>query len=185
MFKTFSQNKFILLLVAILVFSSLIVTGFYFLENSSKTTKLSTNSNQTSSSKANLKVNSSSNSQNYPNSIQNSESKINQNSQEFSNSNNLVSQNSQINIQDQNTAKKITNAEFTKHFSKTDCWVSFDKKIYNVTTYLSIHPGGSSKLARFCSKEIDPVSANHPGGLFGSISIQDILIPFYVGELVQ
>lgn len=179
MFKSLSQNKFILLLVAILVFSGLIVTGFYFLENSSKTTKLSTNSNQVSSSKSNS-------SSNYTNSIQNSESKINQNSQEFTNSDNSISQNSQINTQDQNnSSKKITSAEFTKHFSKTDCWVSFDKKIYDVTTYLSIHPGGSSKLARFCSKEIDPVSANHPGGPFGSIKIQDILAPFYVGELVE
>lgn len=164
MFKSFSQNKFILLLVAVLVFSGLTVVGFGWLENSSNS-KLSTNSTQ------NL-ANSSSQTPN------------------FSNNSNYSNSSSQVQSQNQsqnqtNSVKKITNTEFTKHFSKTDCWVSFDKKVYDMTTYLSIHPGGSGKLARFCSKEIDPVSINHPGGLFSSIKIQDILVPFYVGELIQ
>ncbi len=162
MFKSFSQNKFILLLVAVLVFSGLTVVGFGWFENYSNS-KLSTNSIQ--------------NLANY-----NSSSQISN----LSNNSNYSNSSSQVQSQNQtNPVKKITNAEFTKHFSKTDCWVSFDKKVYDVTTYLSIHPGGSGKLARFCSKEIDPVSINHPGGLFGSIKIQDILAPFYVGELVQ
>ena len=174
MFKSFSQNKFILLLVAVLVFSGLIVVGLGWLENSSNS-KLSTNSTQ-SLANYNSQIPNLSNNSNYSNSSQ----KIEQKNQNLGNSS------SQIQSQNQtNSVKKITNAEFTKHFSKTDCWVSFDKKVYDMTTYLAIHPGGSGKLARFCSKEIDPVSANHSGGPFGSIKIQDILAPFYVGELIQ
>lgn len=183
MFKTFSQNKFIIFLVLILLFSGLVVTGFAFLENS-KNTKL-TNSSQVYNSNSNFQTNSlnnsnsTNNSQNKTNLVTNSNQNVQETGSTNSDNSNSVSQPKKDN------SKKITNAEFTKHFSKTDCWVSFEKKVYDMTTYLSIHPGGSGKLARFCSKEIDTVSANHTGGPFGSIKIQDILAPFYVGELVE
>lgn len=184
MFKTFSQNKFILFLVAILLLSGAIVAGFYFLETS-KNPKLSNNSNSSYNS-----ANNSQSSLNSANSTQNSTisdqktqqiptSNPNPNTDNSTNQSNLTSNSPKI------ENKKITNTEFTKHFSKTDCWVSFDKKVYDMTTYLAIHPGGSAKLSRFCSKEIDPVSATHSGGPFGSVKIQDILAPFYVGELVE
>jgi len=138
-------------------------------------------------------VNSQMNSNNFTNSKNlnnsNSQTTLDANSQTNSQNNspqkNETTTETTAETNDKKANKKITNAEFTKHFSKDDCWVSFENKVYDVTTYLAIHPGGSSKLARFCSKEIDPVSMNHPGGLFGSAGIQAILMPFYVGELVE
>lgn len=159
MFKSLSQNKFILLLIAVLLFSGAIVAAFW-------------SNNRYDSQPAQNFINSGNSNNSQNNSIQNSS---------LANSVEIIanSKNSQ------NTNKKITNAEFTKHFKKDDCWVSFEKKVYNVTTYLAIHPGGSNKIERFCSKEIDPVSASHSGGPFGSIKLQDILAPFYVGDLVE
>jgi len=67
--------------------------------------------------------------------------------------------------------------------SASNCWVSFEKKVYNVTGYLNRHPGGRRELLNVCGKEIDNLSNQHPGGSFGSSQIQAILQDFYVGNL--
>ncbi len=49
--------------------------------------------------------------------------------------------------------KMITPEEFAKHNSKEDCWVHFQGKVYDVTAWLSKHPGGADKIAQFCGKD--------------------------------
>ena len=36
----------------------------------------------------------------------------------------------------------ISKTELSKHNTINDCWVSFQGEVYNMTPYLSIHPGG-------------------------------------------
>ena len=36
----------------------------------------------------------------------------------------------------------ITKEELAKHNTQEDCWVSFKGDVYNMTSYLSHHPGG-------------------------------------------
>jgi L-lactate dehydrogenase (cytochrome) len=38
---------------------------------------------------------------------------------------------------------QIDGAEVAKHHSKKDCWIVLDSKAYNVTNFLSEHPGGA------------------------------------------
>ncbi|KAF7446588.1 L-lactate dehydrogenase [Pyrenophora tritici-repentis] len=38
---------------------------------------------------------------------------------------------------------RINRAEVAKHHSKNDCWIVLDSKAYNVTNFLSEHPGGA------------------------------------------
>ena len=37
-----------------------------------------------------------------------------------------------------------TKEEVSKHSTKGDCWLIIKDMVYNVTEFLSIHPGGSS-----------------------------------------
>ena len=52
-----------------------------------------------------------------------------------------------------NEMRKISREEFAKHNSKDDCWVHFRGKVYDVTAWLSKHPGGADKIAQFCGKD--------------------------------
>ena len=159
MLKNLSQKKFILILLAILVISAGIVTVLSL--------------------------------QNNPQNITN-QNGANQNSTKSQNSQNSQVELSKIssspateNVSQAKEVRKIDKNEFAKHSNKNDCWVSYDKKVYDVTLYLKIHPGGERSIAKYCSQEIDEASANHPGGPFGSIKIKDILAPMYVGDLVE
>ena len=44
----------------------------------------------------------------------------------------------------------ITLAQLATHDDKTDCWVGFEDKVYDITSYLSRHPGGVNAIARHC-----------------------------------
>jgi len=58
-------------------------------------------------------------------------------------------------------AKQYTSTEVASHNQATDCWVIVDNKIYNVTDFVNIHPGGNKILAG-CGKDIsDLFNAKH------------------------
>lgn len=78
----------------------------------------------------------------------------------------------------------ISSSQLASNKTSTNCWISFDKKVYNVTDYLSKHPGGRRELLNVCGQEIDSLSSGHQGGRFDSSQIQGILKEFYVGDLV-
>ena len=39
---------------------------------------------------------------------------------------------------------KYTIEQIKKHTSKNDCWIIINHKVYDVSQFLSIHPGGAS-----------------------------------------
>jgi L-lactate dehydrogenase (cytochrome) len=43
---------------------------------------------------------------------------------------------------------RINGADVAKHHSKNDCWIVLDSKAYNVTNFLSEHPGGAPIILR-------------------------------------
>ncbi len=41
-------------------------------------------------------------------------------------------------------------AEVSKHNNSTDCWSAINGKVYNLTSWISKHPGGSSAIISLC-----------------------------------
>ena len=69
------------------------------------------------------------------------------------------------------------------HNKLEDCWVTFDKKVYDITKYAVQHPGGIRSVVRYCGKSLDAISDTHNGGSFASVSMQNILKKYLIGNL--
>lgn len=44
----------------------------------------------------------------------------------------------------------ISQARLAQHNSRDDCWIAYKGKVYDVTSYLGRHPGGTNAIARYC-----------------------------------
>ena len=44
----------------------------------------------------------------------------------------------------------ITSEDLAKHNSKSDCWVAYSDKVYDITTFLPHHPGSSAAIEPYC-----------------------------------
>eukprot|EP00008_Paramoeba_atlantica_P006270 CAMPEP_0201490602 /NCGR_PEP_ID=MMETSP0151_2-20130828/26656_1 /ASSEMBLY_ACC=CAM_ASM_000257 /TAXON_ID=200890 /ORGANISM="Paramoeba atlantica, Strain 621/1 / CCAP 1560/9" /LENGTH=83 /DNA_ID=CAMNT_0047876605 /DNA_START=66 /DNA_END=317 /DNA_ORIENTATION=+ len=49
--------------------------------------------------------------------------------------------------------RKINAEELAKHNKEGDAWIAIDGKVYDVTKFLSSHPGGKKVLLKECGKE--------------------------------
>ncbi|MFN6992356.1 MAG: cytochrome b5 domain-containing protein [Fervidobacterium sp.] len=43
--------------------------------------------------------------------------------------------------------------EISKHNNQKDCWIIIENKVYSVTDFLSIHPGGSDRIISYCGSD--------------------------------
>lgn len=73
----------------------------------------------------------------------------------------------------------ITAAEVAVHNTRTDCWVIFENKVYNVTSYISSHPGGASAITAYCGADLTAafVAQGH------SQNARSLFANYYVGDL--
>ena len=76
-------------------------------------------------------------------------------------------------------------AEIGKHSSLTDCWLLINNKIYNVSSYLTAHPGGVSTIAPYCGKEATRAFDTKDRGQAHSPAANNLLTNYYVGDLNQ
>lgn len=47
----------------------------------------------------------------------------------------------------------LSTTEVASHNSTADCWIIISNSVYEVTRYLSVHPGGVNAISPFCGKE--------------------------------
>lgn len=47
----------------------------------------------------------------------------------------------------------LTSAEVARHASSGDCWFVYNASVYNVSTYLILHPGGAGEITPYCGKD--------------------------------
>ncbi len=138
----------------------------------------------------------------YPNTLKQYQKEINNyNSYKNSNSSNINSSitNFSLTIRDDlnrsnssvesslnsSTLSDITLNELKKYNSSNDCWVSYQKKVYDVTSYINQHPGGKREILKVCVMEIDDYSKSHPGGEYSSFEIKEILKTRQVAILIN
>lgn len=52
---------------------------------------------------------------------------------------------------------KLSRKEVSKHNSERSCWVIYNRCVYDVTSYLSKHPGPRGIILKFAGKDITEV----------------------------
>ncbi len=97
------------------------------------------------------------------------------------------------NINAANTINSTTNTDGTMlaeekvatHDSEDDCWLIIDNKVYDVTDYLRLHPGGKAIVASYCGQEATAAFDTKAGEGSHSQSAIEQLGTLYLGVLDQ
>lgn len=74
-------------------------------------------------------------------------------------------------------AATYTAAEVAQHNSASDCWLTINGKVYDLTSYAPTHPGGAAAITSSCGED---VTASFPH----SANALNALAPYLLGDLV-
>lgn len=77
----------------------------------------------------------------------------------------------------------LTPTEVAKHSSSNDCWMIVSGSVYNVTSYLPIHPGGANEIQPFCGKDGTTAFATQGGRGSHSGRAQNDLTSLLLGAI--
>ena len=80
------------------------------------------------------------------------------------------------------TAKSYTAAQVSLHKNASSCWTSISGSVYDLTKWISQHPGGPDRILSICG--IDGTSA-FEGQHGGQSRPQQILATFKIGTLAK
>ena len=47
-------------------------------------------------------------------------------------------------------SSKISTIQLAVHNKQSDCWIAYDGKVYDVTSFLPRHPGSAAAISPFC-----------------------------------
>jgi len=76
-----------------------------------------------------------------------------------------------------------TLADVAKHNTVADCWIVVNGGIYDVTSYISIHPGGRSRIVNQCGKDATVAFKTQGGGGSHSSRAWTLLEKYSVGTI--
>jgi cytochrome b involved in lipid metabolism len=77
-------------------------------------------------------------------------------------------------------AKTYTSAQVASHNSGSSCWGVVNKNVYDLTSYVSSHPGGASAIQALCGKDATSAFTGQHGG---ESSPTNVLASFKLGTL--
>ena len=77
----------------------------------------------------------------------------------------------------------LTHSEVAKHNSADNCWIIIQGFVYNVTQYLSLHPGGSDRIIPFCGQDATSAFATQGGKGSHSSQANNDLSKLKLGQL--
>ena len=105
--------------------------------------------------------------------------------------NKIQNDNKQINTNQETTTgendkqqKAFTLDEISRHNTEGDCWFIIHDKVYDVTSFISSHPGGKAIL-QGCGKDATELYETRPmgSGTPHSDKARNNLNNFYIGDL--
>lgn len=90
-------------------------------------------------------------------------------------------------IETQDTENQINETELTmtlveSHNSKDSCYTVVDEKVYDITTYIPLHPGGERDIMKICGRDGSSLFNREHGG---QQEPEEMLASFYIGDLIQ
>ena len=89
------------------------------------------------------------------------------------------------NSSNQSNNSSITVTEVTKHNTSGDCWVIISEKVYNVTSYLNLHPAGPGTITPYCGKDATVAFDTKGGRGSHSQRAKNTLDNYYVGNVLR
>ena len=96
-----------------------------------------------------------------------------------------------IKVQPQNTnvptgvevIKSFTVDEVAAHNTSSSCWIIVSQKVYDVTSYVNIHPGGNRMITDTCGKEATDAYNTRGGTGTHSGRANAMLADYFVGNI--
>jgi peptidoglycan hydrolase-like protein with peptidoglycan-binding domain len=81
------------------------------------------------------------------------------------------------------TQKTYTTTEVALHSTRSDCWITMAGSVYDVSSYISMHPGGSVVITNQCGKDA-AIAFNTKGyGSSHSPAAISLLSQFLIGKI--
>ncbi len=77
----------------------------------------------------------------------------------------------------------ITMAELATHNTQSDCWLLINGKVYDVTAYIPVHPGGVSQIRNNCGQESTTAFNTRGGSGSHSNNARNLLNNYYIGDI--
>lgn len=72
----------------------------------------------------------------------------------------------------------LTWSEISKHNSLSDCWIVVNGRVYDITRYIPMHPGGSGIIEPYCGRDATDIFYN----IHSSAAIS-LLEKYYIGDV--
>lgn len=79
----------------------------------------------------------------------------------------------------------FTMSQLAQHASSTSCWLLIDGRVYDVTTYLRTHPGGSRTITPWCGKEATQAFETEDGRGEHSSTAVALLDDYLLGPILR
>jgi len=76
----------------------------------------------------------------------------------------------------------LSPAEIAKHGSADSCWVIISSKVYDLTSYIGIHPGGPGEIIPSCGKDGTSAFATRNSGASHSSYATSLLNSYFIGD---
>lgn len=81
-----------------------------------------------------------------------------------------------------NTATALSMADIATHTTPEDCWLIIRAKVYNVTSFLVQHPGGTFRITPYCGKDATTAFVTKDGAGTHTLVAESELAKLYLGE---
>ncbi len=79
------------------------------------------------------------------------------------------------------TPSEYTLSDIAKHATKTSCWTIIGGGVYDITAYVTRHPGGERNVLKICGKDGSSLFGNQHGG---ESKPESILERYRIGDVM-